>query len=267
MSCVGLNHVLPLSGRKQLNSKHPFRPVQNEHYVHTDVFLCMLHPQHCYRMALNSQHVCSNHRYQHALELCFYPSPPSCLVIYHHKCQIHVLKPWGGHAAVIDCQRSGQTLTIFIRVKWRFPWKDLRELHLDQRVLDDSAHIQPPFCNIRVVVVQVWWEGEQMRSEIFCRENSKRMWYAFDFSSLVKCRVQPLDSAHVDQNLPIFIEDYFSLLQPVSYFDSSLVIVEYLKFCQSNGSEMRIFIVRCYKKIRGRTIRHAINQPVVLPNK
>lgn len=119
------------------------------------VFCYTLHPKTRYCMALNLQRVCLSHCHQNALELYFYPSSPSCLVIYHHKSQIHVLKPQGGHTAVTGRQRSSQTLTVFIRVKQRFPQKDLRELYLDQRVLDDSAHIQPPFCNIRVVVIQV----------------------------------------------------------------------------------------------------------------
>lgn len=161
--------------------------------------------------------VCASHCNQRALELYFPPSPPSCLVIYHHKSQIHVSKPQEGHAALIDCHWPGQALTVFTRIKPRFPLKDLRELHLDQRVLDDSAYIQPPFCNVRVVVIQVWWKGEQMRSEIFCREESKFMWDALTFHQLLNAEINPLDSAHMDQNLPPSLEDNSSLFQ-LSYF-------------------------------------------------
>lgn len=64
--------------------------------------------------------------------------------------------------------------------KTPFPPTDPGEPYLDQRALDDSAHVQPPLRHIRVVVVQVWWKGQQMRFEIFCREvNMREMMWVF----------------------------------------------------------------------------------------
>lgn len=45
----------------------------------------------------------------------------------------------------------------------------MRGLYLDQSVLDDPAHVQPPLCNVGVVVVQVGREGQQVGSEILCK--------------------------------------------------------------------------------------------------
>lgn len=53
------------------------------------------------------------------------------------------------------------------------------ELYLDQRAPDDPAHVQPPLCNVGVVLVQVGRESQQMRLEVFCREKSRRVRDAF----------------------------------------------------------------------------------------
>lgn len=109
-----------------------------------------------------------------ALGLYFPPSSPSCLVIYHHKSQIYASKPPGGHAALKHLQRSSQAAAVFTRVKLRFPRKEARELYLDQRALDDSAHVLPPLRHAGVVLVEVWRKGEQVGLEIFCRKGSVR---------------------------------------------------------------------------------------------
>lgn len=47
-----------------------------------------------------------------------------CLVIYHHKSQIHVSEPLRGQAALTDHQRSSRVLTVFTWVKQHLPWKE-----------------------------------------------------------------------------------------------------------------------------------------------
>lgn len=86
-------------------------------------------------------------------------------------------EPRGGHDALTERQAP----KVLFRLEAFFfffyplrtisfhPWKDLRGLYLDQSVLDDPAHVQPPLCNVGVVVVQVGREGQQVGSEILCK--------------------------------------------------------------------------------------------------
>lgn len=118
-------------------------------------------PQARYFMALNSA-VCTA-LLQSACSWTTFSSSPSAssFIIIKVGCLPESLEGVALHSEV----RS-----VFTWIKEAALWKDLRGHYLDQGVLDDSAHIQSPFCNIRVVLVQVWWKGQQMRSEIVCRE-------------------------------------------------------------------------------------------------
>lgn len=126
-----------------------------------------------------------------ALEMHFYPSLPLdssflSIVVTIIVCQAHL-----GHAAPADPHLSSQTLT---KKKPCVPMRrgrggGLRDLYLDQSILDDTAHVQPPFCHIRVLLIQVRWKGQQMRSEIFCTENRKCIWSLFFFLLDLVCSV------------------------------------------------------------------------------
>lgn len=122
----------------------------------------------CYWAALNFQRVqltCS--------WTAFYPSPPSCLNIYHHNCQIHVGQVVMHLRTVSGPDKHQRCFS----QPFLAPWKDPRDPHLDQSILDDPAHVQPPLCHVRVVVIQVGREGQQMRSEILCKLREKRIQY------------------------------------------------------------------------------------------
>ena len=47
----------------------------------------------------------------------------------------------------------------------------LHPAHLDHGGFDDPAHILPPLRHVRVVLVQVGREGEEMRFEVFYRDS------------------------------------------------------------------------------------------------